>query len=238
MDKNKNYYKILGVSHDSTKKEIKKKYYKLSFKYHPDKNPDTDKDLYNNIIEAYKILSNEDKRTEYDKKSRWGKDYNEYYEFFDVDFEIDWDNSKSNLEKFKQNEVNNIQIEVDSEFDGNLEYKRWIRCKKCEGTGKDFSAKIEIKDNNGDVIKTFEPDDGCDFCDGSGKDKFNNPCQFCGGKGKTGLYNCKTCNGKGRILGKQKIKNIKLTGEETKLDSMGHWNKGNTGYLLIVKKDN
>jgi curved DNA-binding protein CbpA len=42
MNLNKNYYNILGVNHESTDKEIKKAYYKLSFDYHPDRNKDVD----------------------------------------------------------------------------------------------------------------------------------------------------------------------------------------------------
>ena len=37
MDKNKNYYSILGVAKDAEEKVIKKSYYKLSFEHHPDK---------------------------------------------------------------------------------------------------------------------------------------------------------------------------------------------------------
>jgi hypothetical protein len=49
---------------------------------------------------------------------------------------------------------------------------------------------------------------------------------------------CKKCNGEKRILGKQKISNIKLTGDETKIESMGHHSKneaGKSGYLLLKK---
>ena len=50
---------------------------------------------------------------------------------------------------------------------------------------------------------------------------------------------CNTCSGEKRILGKQKLSGIKLTGDETKVDSMGHHSKnepGKSGYLLIVKQ--
>ena len=236
MDKNKNYYKILGLNNNCTPKEIKKSYYKLSFKYHPDQNKDVDIKFFNEITEAYKILSDTDKKTEYDKKSKWGNNYDESLEMFDVDFEFDYNQTKKREEDFKKNYVNNIKIEVDDTFDGNLDYKRYVKCKSCDGTGKDMSSKIVIRDNNGNITKMFDGDDGCDYCEGSGKDYRGEVCSFCNGKGKIGLNPCKDCNGEKRILGKQKLKNIKLDGQETKLNAMGHYAKdGKTGYLLIVK---
>jgi curved DNA-binding protein CbpA len=56
MDKNKNYYKILGVSHDSDDKEIKKAYRDLSKIYHPDKNVNVDINIFSDITEAYNVL--------------------------------------------------------------------------------------------------------------------------------------------------------------------------------------
>lgn len=239
MDKNKNYYNILGIDKNSKKSEIKKRYYKLSFEKHPDTNKDANIEEFNDITEAYRILYDEEKRKEYDLKSKWGKDYNEYYDFFDINFNYDQDKHSENLENFKKNEINNIYIEVDpNEFNGKLEYERWVKCKKCDGSGRDFNSKIEIKDKNGKVIRSFEAEDGCDFCDGTGIDENNNLCYFCNGFGKTGLKPCKSCGGEKRILGKQKINNVKLEGDKTIIKSMGHFSKdGNVGYLLIVTKN-
>lgn len=162
MDKNKNYYKVLGVTHDDDSNKIKKAYYKLSFTYHPDKGGDAV--VFAEMTEAYDVLCNEELRTDYDLKSRFGKNYNEYFELFDVDYDFSYDDSKEKLERFKKFEVNNIQIEVDVDFDGIVEYERWVKCKSCDGTGKDMSSKIIIRDNDGNIVKTFDADDGCDFC--------------------------------------------------------------------------
>jgi DnaJ family protein A protein 2 len=236
MNLNKNYYQILSISSDSDASVIKKSYYKLSFSMHPDKGGDPID--FAEITEAYDVLCSE-LREEYDKKSKFGKDYNEYYELFDINIDYDYQQQKTHFETFKKNEVYNIRIELDDRFDGNIEYERWVKCKSCDGTGKDFSSKIIIRDTDGNVVKTFDADDGCDFCEGTGKDYTGGDCNFCQGKGKVGINHCNKCNGEKRILGKQKITKIKLTGEETKIESMGHCSKtevGKVGYLLLVKK--
>ncbi len=236
MNLNKNYYGILGVDNNSDEKTIKKAYYKLSFEHHPDKGGDPI--VFSEMTEAYDILCS-DKRNDYDLKSKFGNNYNEYFELFNIDIDFDFQKEKGNYENFKRNDINDIYIDIDDKFDGNLEYERWVKCKTCDGTGKDLSTKIVIKDKEGNILRTFDADDGCDFCEGTGKDYYGLDCSMCQGKGKVGLTDCKKCNGEKRILGKQKISGIKPTGENTKLESMGNCSKnsvGMVGNLYLIKK--
>ena len=64
----KDYYKILGVNNDADHKDIKKAYYQLAKKYHPDTNKG-DKQAqkkFQEVSEAYECLSDESKRKQYD----------------------------------------------------------------------------------------------------------------------------------------------------------------------------
>ncbi|MGI8407335.1 MAG: DnaJ C-terminal domain-containing protein [Actinomycetota bacterium] len=70
----KDYYKILGVSQTATKDEIKKAYRKLAQQHHPDANEGdvAAESRFKEISEAHAILSNEDKRKEYDHIRQFG----------------------------------------------------------------------------------------------------------------------------------------------------------------------
>ena len=63
----KNYYEILAVSKNSSQAEVKKAYYQLAKKHHPDRNRDDPKAaaLFQDIAEAYEVLGDEAKREEY-----------------------------------------------------------------------------------------------------------------------------------------------------------------------------
>ena len=71
----KDYYEILGLEKDCNENDIKKAYRKLALKYHPDRNKEEDsEEKFKNISEAYQVLSDKSKRSNYD---------NGFYDFDD-----------------------------------------------------------------------------------------------------------------------------------------------------------
>ena len=62
----KDYYQILGVSKNASEEEIKKAYRRLAHKYHPDKGGG-DEEKFKEINEAYQVLSDKQKREQYDR---------------------------------------------------------------------------------------------------------------------------------------------------------------------------
>ena len=71
MSSKKDYYEVLGVKKEATADEIRKAYKKLAIKWHPDKNPDNKEEAENKfkeISEAYSVLSDPEKKKEYDNR--------------------------------------------------------------------------------------------------------------------------------------------------------------------------
>jgi curved DNA-binding protein len=86
----KDYYKILEVPRTATQEEIKKSYRKLAMKYHPDRNKGdkTAESKFKDINEAYAVLSNAEKRKQYDTfgAEGFGQRFSQEDIFRDFDF--------------------------------------------------------------------------------------------------------------------------------------------------------
>src|SRR5205085_155136 len=70
----RDYYEILGVSKTATEAEIKTAYRKLAVQHHPDRNPGdhTAEEKFKEAAEAYDVLSNADKKAQYDRYGHAG----------------------------------------------------------------------------------------------------------------------------------------------------------------------
>ncbi|NXX47141.1 DNJB8 protein, partial [Tricholaema leucomelas] len=83
----RDYYEVLGLHKSASQDDIKKSYHHLALKWHPDKNP-SDKvkaeKKFQEIAEAYKILSDPQKRLDYDRSVQESSDsFSVFHEFFE-----------------------------------------------------------------------------------------------------------------------------------------------------------
>ena len=64
----RDYYDILGVSKNASEDDLKKAFRKLAFQYHPDRNKEASaEEKFKEINEAYQVLSDPEKRSQYDR---------------------------------------------------------------------------------------------------------------------------------------------------------------------------
>lgn len=181
----KDYYKILGVDKKSTKDEIKKSYRKLSKKYHPDVNPDGD-EKFKEIAEAYEVLSDDNKRKQYDNPNPFSGGNHGFNGFDDI---FNHFRSRQNTNRNNDRVVNFEITPVDSFKGGPKEiiYQSRHSCTTCSGSG-----------GKGNI---------CDSCGGSGKQVrkmgtgfftqvIETTCNSCGGRGKILTEVCYDCHGK------------------------------------------
>ncbi|MBU4692746.1 DnaJ domain-containing protein [Mycoplasma sp. CSL7491-lung] len=120
----RNYYEILGVNPNSTFEEIKKKYIELSAKYHPDINPkgnDPQKMVEINL--AYEVLSDKDKRNEYDEYLN--KNIEEKYTYQKID----------GVDIITQESINLFDVLKSGEPKINLKHFYYEPCSKCKCSG-------------------------------------------------------------------------------------------------------
>ena len=106
--KNKDYYQVLGISKDASDKSIKKAYRDLALKYHPDKNRNdlSAAEKMKDINEAYAVLSNPVKRSEYDAlKQEYGSSAYRHFR-----------NTYSDSDIFKGSDVHQIFEELARSF--------------------------------------------------------------------------------------------------------------------------
>jgi molecular chaperone DnaJ len=232
MDRHINYYEILLLTKEATAKEIKVNYYALSKEFHPDKGGDLN--IFKSIAEAYKILSTQ--RDEYDKKSPYGKDYNESIEDLENNNnDVKTAYNKENYDVFIKRDQLNLIIYIDNNFDGIIEYDRLVYCDECKGGGVDISP-IEIK-KIGEPSWFMEPYE-CEYCESSGKID-EKMCLCCFGFGKIGSNKCKKCDGQKRISVVEKIEGVVIDGKDLKIVGKGNFSRdmhGKVGDLWIVNK--
>ena len=221
----KDYYELLGIDKSASEEDIKKAFRKQAIKYHPDKNPGDKaaEDKFKEMNEAYQVLSDQEKKSQYDQfgtsdfNSQGGSggfDASNFSGFSDIFGDIFGDifsGGNGRRQKNGPQRGSDLEYNLELGFDEaafgikrDLDIFRNEQCDTCSGTG----AKP------GTSQKT------CDRCHGNGQIKIqkNTPfgsfvnvatCDKCHGEGRVIETPCQTCSGKGKIR-KKKIISINI----------------------------
>ena len=120
----RDYYEVLGVSKSASADEIKKSYRKIAMQFHPDKNPGDKaaEEKFKEAAEAYDVLSNSDKKAQYDRFGHAGMG-------MDIAYSIYHDNSEEAIDlALSLPSINGVEMDVRMSKDGTL----WLYDSKME----------------------------------------------------------------------------------------------------------
>ncbi|MDE1851423.1 MAG: DnaJ domain-containing protein [Candidatus Micrarchaeota archaeon] len=225
------YYNILGLSKSATQEQIREAYRKLVLKHHPDINKDPKAEAkMREINEAYAVLSDPEKRKEYDAygPSGFGRRYTEEEIFRNFNFEDIFKNMQG-FEGFgfggdpfgmfgeQQQQVQttvNFSVafdDIEKGLDREYDVQRNKKCPTCKGTGGDPGSK-QVQ---------------CSACNGNGRRRIQQnsffgrfeaitTCDRCRGRGRIYERSCRTCGGNGIVSVIERVRiRVNKTGEET-----------------------
>jgi len=257
------YYEILGVNKGASKDEIKKAFYKLAHKYHPDKKGGNEA-KFKEVNEAYQVLSDDGKRSKYDQfgsgfenmgqgysgQGRGGFEGFDFSGFQNGSADFDFGNLNDIFSDFfgggarggraEARRGRDISTEIQISFsDAIFGMNRKIlitktsACSICGGSGAKIGTKMET----------------CKHCNGQGKIReqkrtiFGNIastkiCEICHGSGDVPHELCDKCKGKG-VLRKEEEISIVIPagirdGEMIRMTGYGEAiSRGTTGDLYI-----
>ena len=226
MSSKRDYYEILNVERTADAEIIKKAYRKLAMQYHPDRNPGDQQaeDKFKEAAEAYEILSNSDKRAQYDRfghqafqGGRGGhgaggfNDANDIFsQFGDIFGDIFGGGFSQQQGGRSARNRNSPRKGSDLRFVTEIQMAEVI-------TGKEQQIEFETETNCGDcngngAAKGSAPVT-CKVCGGSGQVvrqqgffTMATTCHKCHGSGESIENPCPTCIGRGRVEAKRKIK--------------------------------
>jgi molecular chaperone DnaJ len=226
----RDYYDILGVPRSANKDQIKNEYRKLALKYHPDRNKSPDaEEKFKEISEAYAILSDQEKRAQYDRFGHAGIDskystedifrgvnFDEIFRDlgfgfggggFDSIFDIFFGGRRARGPPRGEDLRYDLEISLEQAYSGlatEIEVPRRERCSECNGSGARPGTSPKR----------------CPECGGTGQIQHVQtrgfmrfariePCGKCRGRGTIIEKPCNVCRGVGIVERDRRI-NIKI----------------------------
>ena len=216
----RDFYDVLGVNKNASPEELKSAYRKLAVKHHPDKNPGdkNSEDKFKEAGEAYGILSNKEKKQNYDNFGHaafegggggkqnagfGGADFSDIFEDFFGDFGGGGRSRGGRSANNKGSDLRyDLSITLEDAYKGkkqDIKFSTTEKCTTCKGNGS----------------KPGHSPDRCSVCGGNGKVRSNQgfftvqqTCPQCQGTGEEITNPCTDCNGQGN---KQATKKISVT---------------------------
>ena len=232
-----NFYEMLGVSKDASGDDIKKAYRKLAKKYHPDRNSSSEAaDQFKKVSAAYEVLSDPQKRKEYDNPRRSPFENMGFGPGFDDIFGDFFGQQRRPKQPPAPKKGTNRGVEIVIDFKDSIlgstkevRIQRMSKCGACKGTG----------DTKETSIKT------CTTCNGTGTVTLRQgmmamqtTCHTCGGKGKIKVNPCRKCSGSGltqeKVSVKVAIPDGISDGMRLRIAEKGDWGPAGFGDLIAM----
>ena len=204
----RDYYEVLGVDRSVDEQGLKSAYRKIALKYHPDRNPGNTEaeEKFKEAAEAYSVLSDQQKRSTYDRfghdglrgAAAPGFDPNAFSDFSDIlgDFfgfgDLFGGGTRRRNRPMRGDDIRyDLEIEFEDSIRGkdvDIRVPRMETCSACRGTGadsRDGLVTCSICRGRGEVIYQqgfLSIRRTCSQCNGTGK-IVRRPCAQCGGEG-------------------------------------------------------
>ncbi len=257
MAEKRDYYEVLGVQKNASKEQIKDAYRKLAMQFHPDRNKEVGaEEKFKEISEAYAVLSDDQKRQQYDQLGHSG--FDQRYTSEDIFRGADFDSifrdigfgdlfrsffgggfgggyEESNRGRDLAYDLEVTLEEAAKGVEKEIEIPRTEHCNVCGGTGAAPGSTAKV----------------CSRCGGAGKIQNMrkagfamyvqvSACPVCRGKGKLIESPCNNCRGSGLVRKRRKI-TVKVPagideGYQLRLRGEGETppDLGETGDLYVV----
>ncbi|MBN8859108.1 MAG: molecular chaperone DnaJ [Sphingobacteriales bacterium] len=248
----RDYYEVLGVSKSATADELKKAYRKVAMQHHPDRNPGDKaaEEKFKEAAEAYEVLSDPQKKSQYDRFGHAGVGNNRgggfsggmnmddiFSQFGDVFgddiFGSFFGGGRSGRGRSAGTRGSNLRVKIKLNYEEmangatkTIKVKKYVNCNTCHGSGAKDKGSVQT----------------CSVCGGSGQVRkvtstflgqmqTVTTCSACNGEGTTITSKCTTCRGEGRVYGEETV-NIEIPAgvqEGMQLSMSGKGNAGERG---------